>query len=281
MFQRARVWVWPVFIAALWAAPAAAGGLAVTIDSAKAFVGNREPAVVRVTLRNDGAEDVSLLRWQTPLRGVEGNLFDVRVDGEAVAYLGRMYKRPAPKAEDYLRLAPGTSATVEIDLSRYYDMTRTGEYSIGYRVPTVESNVLYMAVQRDEQARVFQALARKQPRRATGQTLDPEFVGCSGSEQGQLVDALDGTEYLSANAYNYLYNIPVNKRKKSSAYKAWFGRYTAPRYNRVLQTYANVFVVANEYTVTFHCDCDEEDTYAYVYPDEPFNIHLCQLFWES
>lgn len=286
MFKRTNVCLWSVFIAALWAAPAAAGGLSITIDSARAFVGNGEPAVVRVTLRNDGAEDASILRWQSPLRGVESNLFDVRLDGEAVAYLGRMYKRPAPGAEDYLRLAPGTSTTVEVDLSRYYDMSRTGEYSVGYRVAQdaasgIESNVLWLAVERDGQARIFQALARQQPRRATGTTLDPEFVGCSGNEQSQLTDALDGTEYLSARAYNYLHGVPVNKRKKNTAYKTWFGRYTAQRYSTVMTIYANVFTVANDYTVTFHCDCDEEDTYAYVYSDEPFHIHLCGLFWES
>jgi peptidyl-Lys metalloendopeptidase len=284
MFERTRVWVWSAFVAALWAAPAMAGGLSVQIDSAKALVGRGEPAVVRVTLRNDSAEDVSLLRWQTPLHGIggiESNLFDVRLDGESVAYLGRMYKRPAPKAEDYLRLAAGTSTTVEVDLSRFYDMSRTGEYSVGYRVPTIDSNVLWLAVERDEQARIFRALARKQPRRATGNALDPDFVNCSSSDQNDLYDALDGGEYLAANAYNYLHNVPVNKRKKNTAYKTWFGRYTASRYSTAMDIYANIYTVFHDYTVEFHCDCDEEDTYAYVYPDAPFEIYLCPLFWES
>lgn len=281
MLARTKVWVWSVFIAALCAAPAAAGGLSVTLDSSKAFVGSGEPATVRVTLHNDSAEEVSFLRWQTPLRGVDGNLFDVRLDGESVAYLGRMVKRAEPTATDYLRLAPGASATVEVDLARYYDMSRSGEYSVGYRVPTVESNVLWLSLERGEKDRILRALARKQPRRATGETFEPDFVSCSGSEQAQLRDALAGGEYLSANAFNYLYDIPVNKRKKSSAYKTWFGRYTAQRYGIVLQIYANVFTVFNEYTVEFHCDCDEEGTYAYVYPDFPFEIHLCPLFWES
>jgi peptidyl-Lys metalloendopeptidase len=263
-----------------------AGGLSITVESDKAFVAEAEPAVVRVTLSNGSAQDLSVLRWQTPLQGVRSNLFEVLLDGRPVTYTGRLYKRPAPKAEDYLRLAPGSSTTVEVDLSSYYDMSRTGEYSVRYRAPLdapsgIESNVLWLAVERGERGKLLQALVQAPPRRATGTTLDPEYVGCTGSEQSQLADALDGTEYLSANAFNYLYNIPVNKRKKSAAYKTWFGRYTSPRYNRVLQVYANVFTVANDYTVTFHCDCDEEDTYAYVYPDEPFNIHLCQLFWES
>ena len=283
MFRSAKSWAWSAVVATLWAAPAMAGGLSITLESDKTFVADAEPAVVRVTLRNDDTQDLSVLRWQTPLQGMKSDLFEVLLDGRPVTYTGRLYKRAEPTAEDYLRVAPGTSATVEIDLSRYYDMSRTGEYSVSYRFPEIESNVLHLAVERGERTRALQALAaaKPEPRRATGTTVDPDFVGCSGSDQGQLLDALDGTEYLSANAFDYLYKIPVNKRKKSAAYKTWFGRYTAPRYNRVLQVYANVFTVAHEYTVTFHCDCDEEGTYAYVYSDEPFHIHLCPLFWES
>jgi peptidyl-Lys metalloendopeptidase len=75
--------------------------------------------------------------------------------------------------------------------------------------------------------------------------------------------------------------VPVKKRKSNAAYKTWFGRYTAARYNRTMQVYANVYTVFSDYTVTFLCDCDEEDTYAYVYSDQPFEIHLCLLFWDS
>lgn len=289
MFGRVKVWAWSVIVAALWAVPAAAGGLSVAIESDRAFLADAEPAVVRVTLSNGDAQDLHVLRWQTPLRGVESNIFEVLVDGQPVAYTGRLYKRPAPTAEDYLRLAPGTSATVEVDLSRYYDMSRTGEYSIRYRVPVqdavsnIESNVLYLAVERGEQGRLLQALSRRggEPKPRTGTSLEPDFVSCTGSEQDDLVDALDGAQYLSAKAYNYLRNVPTKKRKSNAAYKTWFGRYTASRYSTAMQIYANVYTVFDEYTVTFHCDCDEEDTYAYVYSDEPFHIYLCELFWDS
>ncbi len=289
MFDRARVGAWCAIVAALWAVPAAAGGLSVTIESDKAFLRDSDPAAVRVTLRNDDTRDLSALRWQTPLQGVEGNVFDVRLDGKPVAYTGRLYKRPAPRPEDYLQIRAGSSVSVEIELSRYYDMSRTGEYSIRYRLPAsdapsgIDSNVLFLAVERGEQGQLLQALSREstEPRHATGTSLDPDFVSCNGSQENDLYDALDGGEYLAAKAFNYLYSVPVNKRKSNAAYKTWFGRYVASRYSRVMQVYANVYTVFSDRTVTFHCDCDEEDTWAYVYPDEPFNIHLCPLFWES
>jgi len=289
MFDRAKVWVGSAIVAALWAVPAAAGGLSVTIESDRAFLDATDPAVVRVTLRNDDSRELSVLRWQTPLQGVQSNVFDVLVDGKLAAYTGRLYKRPAPRPEDYLRIAAGSSVSVEVELSRYYDMSRTGEYSVRYRLPAsdalsgIESNVLFLAVERGEQGRLLQALSRavKEPRRATGAAQLPDFASCNGNQQRDLYDALDGGEYLSAKAYNYLYDVPVQKRRSNAAYKTWFGRYTASRYNRAMQVYANVYTVFSDYTVTFHCDCDEEDTYAYVYPDEPFEIHLCLLFWDS
>jgi peptidyl-Lys metalloendopeptidase len=295
MFDRAKVWVGSAtvavvaVVAALWAVPAAAGGLSVTIESGRAFLGDADPAVVRVTLRNDDVRDLSVLRWQTPLQGVQANVFDVRLDGRPVAYTGRLYKRPAPRPGDYLQIQAGSSVSVEIELSRYYDMSRTGEYSIRYRLlaseaPSgIESNVLFLAVDRGEQGPLLQALSReaREPRHVTGTSLDPDFVSCNGSQQNDLYDALDGGEYLAAKAYNYLRSVPVNKRNTNVPYKTWFGRYASSRYSRVTQVYANVYTVFSRRTVTFHCDCDEEDTWAYVYSDDPFNIYLCPLFWES
>jgi peptidyl-Lys metalloendopeptidase len=304
MLHRAKVCLWLGMVAALCGAPAvsalpaAAPGLSVTIASDKTLVAGAEPALVRVTLRNDGAQDVDLLRWQTPLHGVEADLFDVRLGGQPVAYTGRLYKRPAPRPEDYLRLAPGSSASADVDLSRYYDMSRTGEYSVQYRVPVqdalrgvgteiaaaidlgdIESNVLLLGVERQEQGNLLQAL--DQIGHVEGGSLAPEYEGCSSGQQDELVEALAAAQDLTVDAFNYLHDLPTKNRRKDAAYKTWFGRYNGSRFSAVLTHYSNIFVAFDAYTVSFHCDCDEEDTYAYVSPDQPFNIHLCGLFWDS
>src|SRR4051794_7245774 len=94
------------------ASTAAAGmagmaGLTTTIEAQKSALGAADDAVVRITYRNDSPADLYLVRWQTALQGVEGNLFDVQVDGKPVEYTGRLYKRALPRAEDYVRIPAG------------------------------------------------------------------------------------------------------------------------------------------------------------------------------
>ena len=59
------------------------------------------------SLHNPGRTSLFLLRWQTPLEGLSDDLFDVRINGESVRYIGRDVKRAAPTAEDYLEIGPG------------------------------------------------------------------------------------------------------------------------------------------------------------------------------
>ena len=33
--------------------------------------------------------------------------------------------------------------------------------------------------------------------------------------------------------------------------------------------------------MTFDCSCTESGTYAYVYPDSPYQVYLCGAFWSA
>ncbi len=114
-------------------AAAAPRALSATIETEKAFLGDADGAVVRVRLSNTGAQDLYLLHWQTAVRGVQGDIFDVRLNGEPVPYVGRLYKWARPQAEDYVRVPAGGSVSAEVDLTAYYDMSSTGEYTVRYR----------------------------------------------------------------------------------------------------------------------------------------------------
>ena len=159
------------FLAFASSASAGMRGLTTTLEAQKSFVGAADDAVVKITYRNDSKEDIYLVRWQTALKGVEENIFDVRLNGKPVAYTGRLYKRATPRAEDYIRIPAGGSVSADVELSGVYDLSRTGEYSIRYRVPragrparrqrqdlrppasrNLESNVVFLGVERNERA---------------------------------------------------------------------------------------------------------------------------------
>src|SRR5688500_10388571 len=76
--------------------------------------------IVRYTIANSGSDELTVLTWDTPLEGFFGDVLDVRVDGEPVRYVGRLYKLGTPSAEQFRRLAPGETASVDINLAEHY-----------------------------------------------------------------------------------------------------------------------------------------------------------------
>lgn len=297
--MKSRVWVRFVLaglFAFLVCAPAFAGttGLRAEIQADKAVLGMADDVFVRFTLHNDSRQDLYVLSWQTALRGIREDIFEVRRDGKSVAYTGRLYKWATPQAEDYVRIPAGGSVSARAELSSAYDISRTGTYSIQYRVPVrealrsvgtdvaaarlghVESNVLSLGIERDERL----ATGNAKPEVVAGEALTPGFVSCSSTRQSSLSTALGNAEAISLLARDYLNNLPVASRPTDSAYITWFGAYTTSRYSTVQSHFTSIFSAFNTKTVTFHCDCTDS-AYAYVYSNQPYNIHLCNAFWNA
>ncbi|HEV8632265.1 MAG TPA: M35 family metallo-endopeptidase [Thermoanaerobaculia bacterium] len=281
--MRGKLWVCAMAGLLLAAAPAAAtvGGLTATVESAKSVIGRGERPVVTVTVHNDSPRDVYLVAWQTPFRGIQGNLFDVRRDGAAVAYLGPLVKRAAPGPGDYLRLGAGAARSVRVDLSAAYDFSRPGEYSIQYRValqdalrdatPTaiidlaeLSSNVAFVGVERDERASRF---ADEASRRVTAAAASNSYVRCSASQQSALVTARGNADAISADAISYLSSH--SSSTAGARYTTWFGARDSARYTTVQRHFNSINPVFRNAAMTFDCKCKQKNTYAFVYPNRP------------
>lgn len=283
-----------------FASPASAGvpGLSVTLESPVNFVGAADDAFVKVTYQNDSKEDIYLVRWQTALKGVEGNLFDIRVGGRPVEYTGRLYKRAMPTADDYIRIPAGGSLSADVELSSVYDLSRTGEYAIRYRVAlqdalrvdtlkvaglqglrNLESNVLFLGVERNERAiDALESLIAEAD--AATKALTPGFVSCSSSRQSTLITALSNAQSIALKARDYLNNLPVASRSTNTAYRTWFGSYTSSRYSTVQSHYNSIYSAFSTKTFTFYCDCTDS-SYAWVFSNQPYRVHLCNAFWAA
>lgn len=288
------------FASAASAMPAGARGLTTTIETYGNHVGAADDVMLRVTYHNATAEDLYLLRWQTALQGVEGNLFDVRLEGKPVDYTGRLYKRSLPRAEDYVRIPAGGSLSADVELSGVYDMSRTGEYAVRYQASVqdalradgrakvagaglreLESNVVYLAVERNERAinaienlAVIEEAAR--PSFPT-KYQTPSYVSCSTSRQSLLVTALSNGQAISLKAKNWLASAVPST---DTAYRTWFGAYTSSRYSTVQSHYNNIYSAFVNQRFTFYCDCTDS-SYAYVYANQPYRVHLCGAFWNA
>ena len=88
---------------------------------------------IKFTLENVSNEALNILTWYTPLEGLKGKIFKVTRNGEEIPYEGRMIKRGNPVREDYVRIAPGESASATVDLSSGYNLRARGEYRVEFK----------------------------------------------------------------------------------------------------------------------------------------------------
>jgi len=273
----------------LVALAAGPGGLSARVDGDKSAIGRGERAIVTVTLANESAADAYLLRWQTPFAGVKANLFDVRRDGEPVEYIGALVKFNRPRPGDYVLLRAGESRSVRVDLGRYYDISRTGEYSVQFRVALqdalrdaapaaiaelaeLESAPTFLAVERDDRAPRLTETGR-----ATG-AATTQFVGCTSSRQSSLNTARSNATSISGNAKSYL--ASHTSSSAGARYTTWFGARDSGRYSTVTNHFNSINSAMANANVVFDCTCTDS-YYAYVYSNQPYRIYLCNAFWSA
>lgn len=275
-----------------WAGPAqGAARLAGHLEVARSAVGERDDAVVRFTLTNEGEERARLPVWQTPLLGVEGNLFVVGWNGRRVAYLGPLVKRAAPTADDYVTLEPGRSLVAEVELSAVYDLGLPGEYTIQFRAALgergpfdrageVASNVVSLFRDGDlgealkRRAREA-ALAPAAPPESADQAGTPRYVGCSADRQSALALAVRQARAYAADASRYLLAGAAGSR-----YTTWFGDFREARWSTAERHLFDIRGTLFHRRLTFDCSC-LNSAFAYVFPNIPYVIHLCAGFWSA
>jgi peptidyl-Lys metalloendopeptidase len=276
-------------------ASAFAAGLAVRLDApaSKADFGSGKLAF---TIENDSAAPLHVLRWQTPLEGVDSDLFDVRLDGQPVRYLGRLVKRPAPQAADYVELAPGEARTVEVDLSAYYDMRKSGQYEVQYRRDAAAVTLEAAQAARADVAATLALDSRPAtlwvdgaPNPLADEAEDAQspsgrpgllaatnsFVGCTNTRQTQLATARNSSVSYANNSLAYL-----NAGTAGSRYTWWFGTYSSTRYSTVRSHFSSIASALSSQPYTFDCSCNDS-SYAYVYPSQPYRVYLCRAFWSA
>jgi peptidyl-Lys metalloendopeptidase len=262
------------------AAPEAAeaGAISVSLSVPKAALGAREDVLVSVTLRNEGSRAARLLKWHTPAEDVEEALFDVTVDGQAVAFEGPHYKRPAPQAGDYLTLAPGESLTRTVSLSAFYDMSRTGTYRVSYaaelhggQVGAFRSNTVEVWAEGRESALREAA--------APGSTVTQAAVTyskCDATQQATALQALNAATTMANNSATYLNGTPSGTPR----YTTWFGAFSSTGWNTAKTHFAAIKDALDTKPITIDCGC-KKTYYAYVYPAQPYKIYVCKAFWSA
>ncbi|WP_229440511.1 M35 family metallo-endopeptidase [Massilia sp. BSC265] len=278
----------PALLLALPALPVLAQEVSVTVAPVREKFARSDEVLVRVTLHNNSATPQFLLKWHTPVAGVQAPLFEVLRDGQAVRYLGIKVKRPAPGPDDYLRLEPGASLSSTVELSALYEMNVTGPYQLRYR--TASSGLFAASGIRP----VPGALASSQvgiwidgrlprgtgtPARQLANGGGLEFSKCSNAQQEQLVAAVEAGKAMTIDAHNYLL-AGTGGAQYGARYGTWFGAPDAGRAATVNTNFAAIRDAFETKPLKIDCGC-KENYFAYVYPAQPYAIYVCKAFWTA
>jgi len=253
---------------------------------------------VEVEITNTSSRTVRMPAWQLPAQFLQANLFTVTRDGREVGYEGPMIKRGLPQAEDFVILRPGQTYRTSVDLSAFYDLTRTGEYTVAFRTPLqhaslsggemlIASNGLPMTAQSaplklwvdgiDQLGGSRTLQARAKPSAGATVVNGVSYKSCSTTQISTAGSAVGAARTYAENAKGYLNGGTVGSR-----YTTWFGAYTSARYATARQHFVNIdsAIDQNGGEVTINCGCNQS-YYAYVYPTRPYEIFVCRAFWSA
>ncbi len=259
--------------------------LQVSLSAAQSQFSASQDVLVTVTISNPNKNTVRILKWFTPADGVEEPIFTVTLDGEPVAYTGAVYKRPAATGQDYLSLKAGESLTSTVNLRDYYDLSRTGDYAIAY---SASSYILFSEKGngfKSPDPLVSQPISLKvdgRPPKITPTPTPPPAPGgtvyktCTTTQINTLVSARSQAQTYASDAGSYLSAHPSG----TSRYVTWFGTFLSSRYTSVSSHFTALHNAWDNATVTFNCGC-KQNYYAYVYPNKPYEIYLCKVFWTA
>ena len=114
----------------------AEGHLDATLEAPYPFDTQRS-AVVRLTLRNNGDETVTVYKWDTPFAPAGGRLprsqFVVtNAEGAEVRYRGRWVNMGPILADQFYKIRPGEELSKEVDLIHEYDYGNGGAFAVSY-----------------------------------------------------------------------------------------------------------------------------------------------------
>lgn len=258
--------------------------LIVTVNASQDKYKASEDVLITVAISNPTKNSLRFLKWFTPVDGLEEPVFSVKVDGEPVSYTGAVYKRPPATGSDYISIKSGETVVYNVNLGDYYDLTRSGQYEIFF---IASSYFLFSEKDKntsDPETLTSPSISFKVDGRSPkGKPTPPPppppggttFTACTVDQQALLLSARTEARNYASGAENYLL-----AGLQGSRYVTWFGVYSDSRYTTAKTHFTSISDAWDNAGVTFDCKC-KQNYYAYVYPNDPYKIYLCRVFWQA
>ena len=248
-------------------------GIHVSVSMENTQLSSQQEILIDTTFINTTQAPIRLLKWKIPTSDIlHENLFDIKNNRqETIKYRGKIYKRLAPKTNDFLVLKVGDKLSIRTNLSLSYALTQSGFYTINYKHQ--ESSIT-------NPTQLSFTLLEDRPQKRLLQGIQKATVkGCSSSQESKLEDVLFAASQTTNLSSSLLRTIKEENRPYAKRYTQWFGSYDTDRYKKVLSNFQTFQIVLENQEISFNCDCNES-AIAYVFPEVAYTIHLCPSFWD-
>lgn len=296
---RGKGWLALAAIASVMLLAASARGQKSEVKGLKAYIEfekrepkykSREPINIVVTFENTSQQPLTVLAWHTPFEGFFSDMFVVRHKGDkAVRYIGPLAKRGDPTAREYFVIPPGRAVRKVLDLSEAYEIREAGGYTVQLRTfihdygresPKIlarrrQPKVFYT----ESNIARFELLRKRRSRRAAEAKL-PAFAGCSPEQEQILRLSVWKAQDIALDALGMLNSTAAGDRPESKRYVHWFGAYSAVRYDTAVAHFEDIALALANEEISFNC-VDNYRFYAYVIPNKPYEITICNKFWNA
>jgi len=247
---------------------------------------------VKLSVENHESQPFKFLSWGTPFEK-EGLTHDAylvqRTYKESASYLGYHAFRAEPTDDHYVTVPPFSTVEAVIDLSRYYHITKDGEYRVSLTLPC--SNELYpfqnnvSTIIKFTKSHVVASknVYRSIVKRAGEKTQ--EFQ-CNDKQTRYVKDAYRGAVGGAQRALKYV----QNRKDYGNYYGTWFGQqYSPDRYNTVLDVFGKLSPYLSQGQYNFDCNntklssfCRQQGFYAYAeFADGSHTIHFCLFYFKD
>lgn len=296
-------WIAALVVAA-FAAPAIAGSkdLSVSVKSMRQAVNAKQDVEVTVQYKNTGRDTLYLYKWFADRDVLKQPMFKVTLDGAAVSYLGREYKRRAPTLDDMIAIPAGRSVSRTFKLGDVYDMSKSGHYKVEFDTHAshmlaevkngkvspmddaadhdVRSSDVQMFVEGRESRIVTESrsyMARYLERSQVKASSISYAANCSSTRQSQISSGYSAASSYANESVTYLNKTPA----ATTRYVTWFGKFSTTNWNTAKSHFVKIKDAIDTKPLEFDCSCTETGTFAYVYPTQPYKIYLCGAYWAA
>ncbi len=276
-----------------------------------------EPVKLRFELTNEGDKDLYVLKWYTPLEGLNSDCLKVvRNDKGKVKYDGPMIKRGNPGPDDYILVPAGKSVSADVNVSESYAVSKPADYQVELNIQALE----HLPAPADNKGG-FLALAKSSPqlqsvisgktkftvksgaaqiptRGEAARKVSKTLAKSTGTEVSQGAVGLaagplpptttGGTAAQRASAQQahidgfHLCETALSGLANNPQYKEWFGAYTVARSNKVKTVLTKIRDRMK--TVAFTYDLSgagcKSGWFAYTHKGDT-TIWFCGAFWSA